>query len=256
MKKHAVNLIILLIFLSTVILSCDGIATLFHGPEPEPPPVTFTVTFFGNGADGIPPFEQTVNKGTIINLPDRGNLDNADDVFVGWNENPNGTGTTYSVGTPVTVTRNMIFYARWLDGSTPPCTVIFSANGANTGSPPMAVTAYSGVSITIPDQGTLACSGKTFGGWNTQPNGGGTNYAVGAPYTVTGNGVTLYAKWQSVIQFNVTYHANGATGTTPAMQTVDPETVITLPSTGNLTNGAKVFTGWNTQANGEGTSVL
>jgi uncharacterized repeat protein (TIGR02543 family) len=194
-----------------------------------------------------------VNKGTVINLPDKGYLDNADNIFVGWNENASGNGTSYSVGASVTVTRNMEFYTQWLDGSTLQYTVIFNANGATSGAAPSAETAYQGVSITIPGQGTLAYSGKTFGGWNTQANGGGTNYVMGGTYTVTGN-VTLYAKWQSVIQYTVTYSANGASSKAPDALTVDPGTVITLPDTGNLTNGTKVFTGWNTQANGGGTS--
>jgi hypothetical protein len=44
-----------LIFLSTAILlvsGCDGMATLFHGAKPEAPPVTYTVSFDGNDANG------------------------------------------------------------------------------------------------------------------------------------------------------------------------------------------------------------
>jgi uncharacterized repeat protein (TIGR02543 family) len=95
-------------------------------------------------------------------------------------------------------------------------------------------------------------SGKKFDGWNTQTNGGGTNYAVGATYTVTGN-VTLYAKWQSEVQYTVTYHANGASGTAPAAQSVDPGTVITLPGVGSMTYTGRTFDGWNTNAGGTGT---
>jgi uncharacterized repeat protein (TIGR02543 family) len=146
----------------------------------------------------------------------------------------------------------MVFYAQWLDGSTPQFTVTFNANGAAGGAAPAPPTVYSGISITVPGQGTLMYSGKTFGGWNTQANGGGTNYAVGAMFTVTGH-VTLYAKWQSVIQYTVTYHANGASGAAPPAQTVDPGTEITLPGAGSMTNLGKTFDGWNTQANGGGT---
>jgi hypothetical protein len=39
--------------------------------------------------------------------------------------------------------------------------------------------------------------GKTFEGWNTQANGGGTGYAEGASYTVNAN-TTFYAQWLSV----------------------------------------------------------
>jgi uncharacterized repeat protein (TIGR02543 family) len=180
-------------------------------------------------------------------------LDKAGDIFAGWNESSSGAGTTYAVGASVTVTENLVFYAQWLDSSTPQYTVTFNANGATTGAPPASQTVYSGISITVPSQGTLAYSGKKFGGWNTQSNGGGINYTAGTIYTVTGN-TTLYAKWQSEIQYTVTYNANGASGTAPSAQTVDPGTVITLPGEGNMTNSGKLFDGWNTSANGSGTS--
>jgi len=175
--------------------------TLFHGPKPEKSPVTYTVTFNANGASGTPPETQIVNDGATIILPDKGGMNSTGNIFVGWNESSSGGDTTNSVGASVTVTRNMVFYAQWLDGSTPQYTVSFNANGATSGASPASQTVYRGISITIPGQGTLAYSGKTFGGWNTQANGGGTLYAVGATFTVTGD-VTLYAKWNEIVLNN------------------------------------------------------
>ena len=242
----------MLIILCAVFFACEGMATLFHGPKPEEPPVTYTVTFDANGATGTSPEERTVNKGAVISLPDKGNLTNAENIFAGWNESSSGSGVTHSVGASVTVTKNMVFYAQWLDGSTPQYEVTFNANGATGGASPAKQTVFRDVSITIPGQGTLVYSGRTFGGWNTQSNGGGTNYAAGAAYTVTAS-VTLYAKWQSVIQYTVTYYANGASGAAPTAQTVDPGTDITLPGAGSLTYTGRTFEGWNTSANGTGT---
>jgi uncharacterized repeat protein (TIGR02543 family) len=146
----------------------------------------------------------------------------------------------------------MVFYAQWLDSSTPEYTVTFNANGATVGAPPAPQTVYRGISITVPAQGTLAYSGKTFGGWNTQPNGGGTNYETDAPFTVTVN-VTLYAKWQSAIQYTVTYNSNGADGAAPTAQKVDPGTEITIQGAGSMTYTGKAFTGWSVNAGGAGT---
>jgi len=250
MTKRQIEYFILVMIIGITFLSCDLMATLFHG---EKPPDTYTVTFNANGAIGTPPAEQTVNAGTVIRLPDKGGMSSTGNIFVGWNESSSGGGTTYSVGASIKVTRDMVFYAQWLDGSTPQYTVTFNANGATSGLAPASQTVYRGISITVPGQGTLSFSGKTFGGWNTQSNGGGTNYEVGAIYTVTDN-VTLYAKWQSVVQYTVTYHANGASGVAPTAQTVDPGTEITLPGVGSMTNIGKMFEGWNTQANGGGIS--
>jgi len=250
MTKRRIILFSLIMVIGIIFLGCDLMATLFHGEKPS---VTYTVTFNANGASGTPPETQTVNDGAVIILPDKGGMTSTGNIFVGWNESASGGGTTYSVGASITVKRDMVFYAQWLDGSTPQYTVTFSANGATSGSAPAPQTVYRGISITVPGQGTLAYNGKTFGGWNTQSNGGGTNYEVGATYTVTGN-VTLYAKWQSTIQYTVTYNANGASGSVPTAQTVDPGTEITLPGVGSMSNIGKTFDGWNTQANGNGTS--
>jgi len=249
MTKQQTIFCILITIICAAFVGCDGMAELFHGPKPA---VTYTVTFIANGASGTPPSTQTVNDGTVISLPDKGSLSKGNDLFAGWNESAGGTGTTYSIGASVTVTRNMIFYAQWLDSSTPQYTVTFNANGATSGAAPAPQTVYSGISITVPGQGTLAYNGKTFGGWNTQANGGGTNYLAGATFIVAGN-VILYAKWQSTVQYTVTYQANGASGTVPTPQTVDPGTEITLQGAGDMSYTGKKFTGWGTNTGGTGT---
>jgi hypothetical protein len=58
------------------------------------------------------------------------------------------------------------------------------------------------------------------------------------------------------VQYTVTYHANGASGTAPKVQTVDPGTVITLPSAESMVYVGRTFEGWNTQSNGSGTSYV
>ena len=255
MKKRQIFFFILIMVIGITFFNCDLMATLFHGEKPS---VAYTVTFNANGAIGTPPEEQTVNAGTVIILPDKGGMTSTGNIFVGWNESASGGGTTYSVGASITVKRDMVFYAQWLDDSTPQYTVTFNANGATSGLAPASQTVYRGISITVPGQGTLSFSGKTFGGWNTQSNGGGTNYTVGATFTVTEN-VTLYAKWNisssPITQtYTVTFNANGATsGTAPASVTVDSGSDITLPSGSGLTKTGYTFGGWNT--NGSGTGI-
>jgi len=249
MTKRQIVSFILIIVISIIFIGCEDIATLLHGPKPA---VICHVTFEANGANGTPPEALTVNEGSIISLPNKGDMVKGENIFAGWNERSNGTGITYSIGASVAVISDMVFYAQWLDGSTPQYTVTFSANGATSGAAPEPQTVYSGISITVPGQGTLAYTGKKFGGWNTQANGGGTNYASGATFTVMDN-VTLYAKWQSEVQYTVTYNANGASGTAPTAQTVDPGTEITLQGISDMVYTGKKFTGWATNTGGTGT---
>lgn len=50
-------------------------------------------------------------------------------------------------------------------------------------------------SVVIEDQSTLVRAGDTFVNWNTNSNGSGTSYAVGATYSA-GVNITLYAQWE------------------------------------------------------------
>jgi uncharacterized repeat protein (TIGR02543 family) len=129
-------------------------------------------------------------------------------------------------------------------------TVTFNANGAS-GTTPTAQTIGSGSSITLPDGSGLSKTGYTFDGWNTKADGTGTNYNGATSYTVTNN-VTLYAKW--IVQYTVTFNANGASGSILSAQTVSPNSSITLPGGSGLSKTGYSFDGWNTNANGMGTN--
>jgi len=129
-------------------------------------------------------------------------------------------------------------------------TVTFDANGG-TGSVPDPRTAQANTSITIPGGGGLSKTGYTFGGWNTEADGTGTNYSMGTNYIPEGN-VTLYAKWNT-ITYIVTFNANGGNGTSPSPQNVQAGSSTTFPDEGELTKPGFTFGGWNTSANGTGT---
>ena len=105
------------------------------------------------------------------------------------------------------------------------------------------------VSSDIP---TLA--GYKFNGWNTQANGGGAAYAAGAtiPGSLIKGDITLYAQW--IQQLSITFNANG-TGVTglPSTITVDYNAATAIPSSAP-TRTNFTFKGWNTAANGSGTS--
>ena len=75
-------------------------------------------------------------------------------------------------------------------------TVTYNANQATSGEVPDAQTKEYDVPLTLSaNSGHLARTGFTFSGWNTNPDGTGTDYAEGGTYTANAS-VTLYAKWQ------------------------------------------------------------
>ena len=136
------------------------------------------------------------------------------------------------------------------DKKIPTYTVTYYANGAS-GTVPDAQTVNSGSNIAVPDQGSLSYQGKTFNGWNTNANGSGTPIAVGFLLTVNSD-ITLFAQWQTIITYTLTYNLNGGSGSLPAPQTANPGVSITLAGGSGLSRGEYSFAGWNTNNSGTG----
>ena len=137
------------------------------------------------------------------------------------------------------------------DGTT--YTVTFNANGGS-GTGPDPITVQIGSSTTLPGGVGLTKSGSTFGGWNTNAAGTGTNYNTGDSYTPTGN-ITLYAKWNDAsTSYTVTFNANGGSGTGPDPITVQIGSSITIPGGNGLTKSGFNFGGWNINTAGTGTN--
>lgn len=93
-----------------------------------------------------------------------------------------------------------------------------------------------------------------FVGWNTEADGSGTNYTdkqVINMTNVTNSILTLYAQWE-VIEYEVTFDANGGTGTMePLIVEAEKEFEI---SGHTFEREGYSFVGWNTKADGSGNS--
>jgi uncharacterized repeat protein (TIGR02543 family) len=132
--------------------------------------------------------------------------------------------------------------------------ISYDGNGNTGGSVPSntTVNAFASTSLAT-NSGTLTRTNYTFSGWNTAANGGGTSYAAGATGVYVNKDTTLYAQWSSTI----TYNGNGytsAVGTIPAATTVIGSANVTLAAPTTLLRSNYTFAGWNTQADGLGTS--
>jgi len=203
-----------------------------------------TVTFNTNSGSGTPPAAQSAAAGSAITLPDGSGLSRTGYTFSGWNTNTSGTGTTYDADSLYTLTGDITLYAKWM------YVVTFDIN-SGSGTTPAAQSVVPGSGITLPDGSGLTKSGYLFAGWTTNASGTGTNYAAGSTYTPTVN-ITLYANWKAPVV--VTYNINGGSGTTPAQQTVASGISFTLPGGSGLTKSGYLFKGWNTSAEGTGTT--
>jgi uncharacterized repeat protein (TIGR02543 family) len=206
-KKHRSFFIGLPIVLAAL-WSCNGMATLFHGPKPEEKLPEFTITFNANGATGTAPSPRKVAGGTAISMPAEGELIMSNTVFTGWNISRTGAGTSYPPESPYTVTEDQTFYAQWTDPAGI-YTVTYSANGAS-GAPPSPQKVKQGGSISVAGKGSLANGNKTFDGWNTQADGQGAGYLAEATLVVTAD-TTLYAQWANDLSAPTGLNVTGQT---------------------------------------------
>lgn len=178
-------------------------------------------------------------------------------TFKEWNTQADGNGINYAAGANIEITDNMALYAQWeKDYQIGIYMVIYDANG---GSGSYADIRFSGEICTISN---LTETGITreeyiFTGWNTQADGNGINYEVGA--IVTEN-LTLYVQWKQdepnpKDAYTVFYDSNGGSGsyTDSGIFTGANYTVKNLTETG-ITRKGYTFMGWNTQADGNGIS--
>jgi uncharacterized repeat protein (TIGR02543 family) len=219
-------------------------------------PETFTISYDANGADsGSVPAEQLKPEGAEVTLADNsGNLFKIGNSFVGWNTASDGSGTQYAVNSTYSDDANLELFAQW--SLIPTYIVSYDANGADSGTIPSNQIKIQDVALTLSENtGNLAKTGETFVGWNTASDGSGTSYSEGASYTTNAD-VTLFAEWTALPTYNITYDANGAdSGSVPSDQTKIQGIDLTLASnTGSLAKIGYTFVGWNTLANGSGSS--
>ncbi|MBD3276305.1 MAG: hypothetical protein GF372_13395 [Candidatus Marinimicrobia bacterium] len=94
----------------------DGDITLYARWISDSTP-TFTLTYDGNGHDaGQAPVDLTSyeSEATVTVLDNSGGLSKGGYDFAGWNTSPDGYGTTYSPGSPLTIgSSDVILYALW-----------------------------------------------------------------------------------------------------------------------------------------------
>ena len=207
---------------------------------------TFTLTFDANGGEGTMPaqtFEAGVSQALAANAFTRSGY-----TFTGWNTNADGSGTAYTDKQSITLSQDITLYAQWKKDIVN-YTVTFNANG---GTGTMAAQTFeAGVSQAI-KANTFTRSGYTFTGWNTKADGSGTSYTDNQSITLSQD-ITLYAQWKkNIVNYTVTFNANGGTGTMAA-QTFEAGVSQAITANTFIRSGY-TFTGWNTNADGSGTS--
>ena len=229
--------------------------------------VSYTLTYDGNGSDvaADKPADETGTIGEEVTIDGAGGAVKTGHWFAGWNTASDGSGSSYGSGTVLEMPENgATLYAQWVPND---LQIAYNANGGTGGPDLSASSGYDsatfGAAYSLKDKNDLARTGYTFAGWALAQDGSGTLYDsngddadVFTTYTPSGNTV-FYATW-SPSSYVLTYHVNGGTGTVPSSETLtfrDADTGSTLVADPSLISKSNaVFLGWNTQADGDGTS--
>ena len=201
--------------------------------------INYSITYDMNGSTTTKPSVSDKTIGQTFSTaatPSRAGY-----TFAGWSDGS----TTYAAGAQYTVaSSDVTLTATW----TPVAySLSYNVNGGNSAAP-------SGASnLNIGDTFTVASSpthlNRTFLGWSD-----GTNtFTPGQTYTVGSNDVTLSALW-SGINYRITYDLNGGSGIVPTESTRQEGATFVVKSNDGFARSNHNFAGWNSAANGSGTS--
>lgn len=215
-------------------------------------PISYTIAFNGNGGTGtMDPMTFDFNESKKLTAND---YQREGYTFAGWNTGANGSGTDYTDGEEVSELTDVdgaeiTLYAQWT-----PITY-FVKYDANGGSGSMTDSDHVYGESSFLSENTFTREGYSFAGWNTWENGMGDAYkdkaAVRDLVKTAGGSISLYAQW-TPITYSVIYDANEGTGTMSASAVKYDETVPLSLNVFERTG--YMFTGWNTTADGSGTT--
>jgi uncharacterized repeat protein (TIGR02543 family) len=199
-----------------------------------------------NGGTGTTPTSGTKKYNESLTLASATGITRAGYTFAGWN---NGS-LTKNAGETLTVTSNIVLVAQW---GAITYSITYNGNSSTSGSVSAGTYTAGGVPYSIAAN-SFTRTGYEFAGWKTTADSSGTAYAVGAGYSAAAN-LTLYAQWNPAT-YIVSYNANGGTGSAPDSGSFVTGSAFTVSSnSGSLAKVGYTFDGWNTTADGSGTSA-
>ena len=241
---------------------CEGSAYVFTGKKMPAHhltlyakwvPKTYSVTVYDvDRTTDIETFTDVPMGGTILEsqMPEGKVTLGAGDTFLGWMDMQDHMPFHFDTR----IHRDYQLYAK--TGNAEQFAVTY-ALGDGSGNAPVDSNKYArgAQAVVLPATGVTPPEGKVFLYWSAA--GDSTRCYPGGKLTVTGN-MTLRAVYgQKTEAVTVTYHSNFATDKTDMTAEMPNNSKITLPGYTDLDlpeNPGYTFAGWNTQANGSGTT--
>lgn len=115
--------ILVLLIISTLAACSDNDSSPTSPPDQDDDPVTYSVSYDGNGADAgqVPADTAAYQTGDEVTVASAGNLALTGHVFDGWSTANGGTGTTYAAGATFLMgSADVQLYATWEEEATEP----------------------------------------------------------------------------------------------------------------------------------------
>ena len=172
----------------------------------------YTVKFDSNGGTGEMK-DKSFESDKDCSLP-KNIFKKENKLFVGWNTEKDGSGTTYSdedtINNIANPDENVTLYAQWADD-------IYTINyDSNTGNGEMTSSkeVKKADTISLPAN-TFTKEGYHFANWNTKSDGSGTSYTNEQSVkglASHGEQITLYAQWDANT-YTIKFNGNGNTNT-------------------------------------------
>jgi hypothetical protein len=224
-------------------------------------PVVHTVTFFENasGTDSVAAFETgTSSKALTLIQNMNPAIVHAGFTFDGWNTAADGSGVALVNGSTYSFGADIGLYAQWVAMPVVHTVTFFeNSNALDSVSAFASNSAPSPLTLFAAIRPNFSNPGHSFSGWNTESDGSGVMYTDGSAYSFSGD-LALYAQWTaSTVVHTVSFKENDSP--TDSVFSVDPASAPTpLTLFGSLqptfSNPGRTFLGWNTEANGSGTT--
>lgn len=216
-----------------------------------------TLTYNANGGVN-PPDAVTQNKGSEFTVKGKGSMSRDNYTFLGWSTDSKATEADIEAGDGITLNVNTTLYAVW-KANEQKVTLTYDGNNSNIGTVPAAVKVNKGSTVTIADRGTMDRNTHNFRGWSTTKGSETVDYYPGTTITLNAD-TTLYAVWgqyQSTLMYHSNDGQNQSGGGSSKSLKKNSHTYNVKPITdGSFTSWGqgKTFLGWNTKADGTGTT--
>lgn len=198
----------------------------------------YSVTYNANGGTGSVTDTEKYAKGAEATVMSN-SFTNDTKVFLSWNTKTDGTGKTYYPNSTVKITGDVTLYAQWGDKAST-VQLTYKANGGKEADI-VRNNLLNNEQVTLLGADTFTRTGYTLTGWNTQPDGSGKGFDLGASARVDNGSNDLYAQWtpNTDTTYKVEFYYQNDDGSYPSTASKTEPRTGTTDTTVSVTNADK-----------------